>query len=210
MVLAGIAAMAMTLANRTPQPPRSEVVVPAQATSRTSASLVPAFTEDGNLLRDPSFEIDMNSDGVADAWTQFGAAAEFTLEPSARYGNLAQRIAMQGVADPIANYAGVQQYVTLPGDGSYILSVDYRHVLFGAPDPSRGVGITVYALAGDDSYIASGTTADWGWPTTESWSRRSIRVRPPLGAAKLIVEFRMSVNGILWLDGAKLQRAAAG
>jgi hypothetical protein len=132
---------------------------------------------------------------------------EFKLEPSARYGDRAQRIAMQGVADPIANYGGVQQHVTLFGEGTYIISVDYRFVLIGGRDSSRGVGITVYALAADDSYMTTGTTVDWGWPPTESWSRRSLRFRPPLGAAKLIVEFRVSVNGTLWLDGAKLERA---
>lgn len=207
LVLAGIAAMGMSFSSHTPSQPRDRIS-PVVAASPVPASSAPPFTEAGNLLRDPSFETDLNADGVADAWARLGAAAEFALEPSARYGDRAQQIALQDVGDPIANYGAVQQRVTLSGDGSYIVSVDYRYALVGAPDASRGVGITVYALAHDDSYMAGGTTSDWGWPPTGSWSRRSIRFRPPPGTARLIVEFRVSVNGILWLDGATLQRTA--
>ena len=209
IVLVGIGAMAMTVWTRTPPSPRGQVVS-AVATTRASAAPAPPFSEDRNLISNSSFETDVNSDGVADEWARLGAGAEFALEPSARYGDLAQRISMRGVADPIENFGALQQHVTIAEEGSYIISVDYRYVLSGAPDPSRGVGITVYALARDNSYVTNGTAADWAWPPTESWSRRSVRVKPPTGAVKLIVEFRVSVNGVLWLDGAKLEKVAGG
>jgi hypothetical protein len=183
------------------------VIVPVSSPLPVQASPAPPFTADGNLLRDPSFETDSNSDGVADVWAHLGTAAELALERSARHGEFTQRITLQRVGDPIANYAAVQQRIGLAADAAYVVSVDYRFVAAGAQDLSRGVGITVYALAKDDSYVANGTTADWGWPPTESWMRRSTELRPPPGTATLIVEFRLSVNGTLWLDGAKLERA---
>jgi hypothetical protein len=209
VVIVGIGAMAMTVLSRTPPSPSGQVAS-AAATSRASAAPVPAFSQDGNFIRNSSFETDVNLDGLADEWGRLGVGAEFTLDPSARYGDVAQRISMRGVPDPIANFAALQQHVTLAEEGAYIISVDYRYAFIGAPDRSRGAGITVYALAADNSYVGNGTAADWAWPPTDSWSRRSVRVRPPGGAVKLIIEFRLSVNGILWLDGAKLEKVVGG
>jgi hypothetical protein len=206
IVLAGMAAMVISLVSLIRPATPAAVALPVPVDAPASQVLSgPPFTADGNLLLNPSFENDLNSDGVADAWGRLGPA-EFALDASARYGDHAQRVTLRGVADPIANFGAVQQHVALPGEGSFTISIDYRYMLIGAPDASRAVGITIYALARDNSYIANGTTTDWGWSPTESWTRKGIRLRPPTGTAKLIVEFRVSVNGTLWLDGAKLER----
>ncbi len=188
--------------------PRTPSGSPSSATA-PSPSAIPPFREDAsNLLANPSFETQDATLAVADKWVRIDDTGEYAIDTRAKYGGRSQRVAKKGVADPINHYSGVQQSIggIVPG-ASYIVTVDYLYSFDGAPDATRSVGIVVYCLDSNDHFIDDGTSAEWGWRPTTEWTRRSLTFRAPSQAATVIVQFRISVNGTFWIDGAQLLRS---
>jgi hypothetical protein len=172
-----------------------------------TASTGPVLSETrGNILGDPSFEIESSTRGVADNWVRIDQVSEYTLDARAKHGARSQRITKIGAADPITAYSGIQQVVTgIVGGHTYVVAVDYLYSFESAPDPTRSVGTVLYSLDKSGGFIADGTAVDWGWTPTADWVRKSLTFRAPDQATTLIVQFRISVNGSFWIDGASLE-----
>jgi hypothetical protein len=185
--------------------PNSVAVLSTPAGSRAKT---PTPFRDGapTLLMDGSFETDSDGDGVADNWVRVAGGGSFGLEGNGAYGTSAQRISVTGVSDPERIFSAVQQRVSVTTSGAtYELSVDYRYSNAASRDSVRSVGIVVYALDSAGEFINSGTSIDWGWETREVWTRKAMTFVIPPSANTVIVEFRISVNGSFWIDGALLR-----
>jgi len=175
--------------------------------SSQSAVSAPVFRADAtNLLVNASFEMDSDANGLADGWSGDPTSGTYSVVGEARFGLSSQSITKSGIADPIARFSALQQRVSgIMGGRRYEVGVDYRYVFGSAPDVSRSVGIVVYSLDEAGRFIDAGTSADWGWPSTSAWVRKGLTFRVPANCVALIVEFRLSVNGSVWWDGASLR-----
>lgn len=189
---------ASQLPNRSPFPP--------PWTSITAPPPAPYEDSPLTLLRDPSFESDEDRNGVSDGWVPIGAGV-FTLDrDAAAYGQHSQKVELNDIPDPIGSFAAIQQRVPISSGSSYELSIDYKYAVAFSPDYARSVGIVVYSLDSNGAFIGGGTFGDWGWNTTGVWKRKSLTLTPPSASAYVLIEFRISVNGSMWLDGALLRK----
>jgi hypothetical protein len=181
--------------------PAPEIIATPIPTGRSE------FRDDGsNLLANPSFETDVDVDGIADGWVGDTANGKYSASGDARFGSVSQRITKEGISDPVAAFSAVQQRIYKVVAGRrYEVAVDYRYAFDSAVDPSRSVGIVIYALDASDRFIDTGTAIDWGWAPTATWVRKGLTVQLPANATSMVVEFRLSVNGSIWLDGASLR-----
>jgi hypothetical protein len=184
---------------------RNAASAPPLSTSTPARSFV--FRDDAtNLLANASFEADADKNGIADGWGGDPTSATYKIVDAARFGSFSQLIVKSGISDPITRFSALQQRVSgIAGGRRYEVGVDYLSTFEAAVDTSRSVGIVVYSLDAAGAFIDSGTSIDWGWPATTTWSRKGLTFRAPANCAFLIVEFRFSVNGSVWLDGGSLR-----
>jgi hypothetical protein len=190
------------------EPNAARRTAPSVTPLSTSAPTRPSvFRDDAtNLLANASFEADADMNGIADGWGGDPTSATYKLVDAARFGSFSQLIAKDGIPDPVTRFSALQQRVSgIAGGRRYEVGVDYLSTFEGAADASRTVGIVVYSLDTAGAFIDSGTSIDWGWPATTTWSRKGLTFRAPANCAFLIVEFRFSVNGSVWLDGGSLR-----
>lgn len=173
-----------------------------------------------NLASNGSFEHREPFARVASDWVaQERAGATYALERSGPDGRRCQRIELQGTVDPISGFAAVRQ--PIPGISpawTYTVSVEYRAAFAATPQSERTVGTVTYCLEANIisgsrgptpwKPIEGGTFVDWGWPTVDEWTRRSFDVRPHPSTQGLLLEFRLSVEGTLWVSSARLVRSA--
>ena len=69
---------------------------------QVSGSAIPAFKEGGgNLLANPSFEVESSIVGVAETWVRTDELSDYAIDSRAKYGLRSQRITKSGAADPI-------------------------------------------------------------------------------------------------------------
>lgn len=174
---------------------------------RTTPSAAPAFRDGApNLLRNGSFETESDVPGVAANWTKTDQIAEYAIDDRAKYGAHSQRITKTGTSDPASQYSSVIQYVNdIVGGHNYVVAVDYEYARQASPERPQAVGIVIFELDRDGKFIDDGTIIDWGWKETAQWVRKSVTFTTSAQAVTLLVQFRISVNGSLWLDGATLE-----
>jgi hypothetical protein len=82
----------------------------------------------GNLLRNSSFEADIDADGLADSWTAYSAGTTGTITYSqinsgAIHGTYKQRFSGSGLGTGTGDRIGAYQAVVVSGGQPYILSV---------------------------------------------------------------------------------------
>jgi hypothetical protein len=204
----GILTLAVALAAARPFAKTADIgALPMPSVTGVITSRTPSPFHDGasNLLRNGSFETNSNGDGVADEWAKIPGRAVFDIDANAPYGSHAQRISVAGAPDPSRAFSAIQQLVPgIEGGSLYELAVDYRY-FFNSGDQARSVGMVVYSLDQSGNFIASGTSIDWGWQPRDEWTRKEMTFVVPPTTVALLVEFRLSVNGTFWLDGALLR-----
>ena|SRR5438034_950734 len=171
----------------------------------TAATLAPFHEAGDNLLRNASFETPSPVTSVAADWLKDDDTAEYALDMRARYGQRAQRITKSGTTNPITHYSSVAQRVDIIGGHTYALSVEYSYVATDPTENAQTVGIVVFSLNKTGAFVDDGTLVNWGWPQTQDWVRRSVTFKTPAQASVVVVQFRISINGSLWLDGAMLK-----
>jgi len=206
-LLGTVGIIMLAVALETVRPPATPSSVGASSTPVGGRGRTPTpFRDDApNLLVDGSFEADSDGDGVADEWVRTPGGGSFGLEGNGAYGTAAQRISVTGVSDPERIFSAVQQRVRVTAGATYELSVDYRYSNAAPHDSARTVGVVIYALDSAGAFIDSGTSIDWGWEPRAVWTRKAVTFVIPPSAETVIVEFRISVNGSFWIDGALLR-----
>jgi len=200
--------LALGIAAAGPLKPGSErrIAPTTPPSSPTPVRVLPYRDDAANLLANSSFEMDADANGIADGWGGDSLSAKYSLVGEARFGSFSQQMMKESHADPIAHFSALQQRVRgIVGGRRYEVGIDYRYTFASSPDASRSIGIVVYSLDDAGGFIDAGTSIDWGWPATTTWSRRGLTFRAPTNAVSLIIEFRLSVNGSAWLDGASLR-----
>lgn len=161
-----------------------------------------------NMLLNGSFELPPGDGPLPEAWDrQPNPRAMYSRDPLTKDGRFSLKIEMRDVADPESDFAAVRQYV--PGllpERLYIASVDYQYT--PAPDgnaSARTAGTVVYCFDSAGQHIPDGTFTSWGWPPIQTWRRKVLVFRPPVGTAGCQIEFRLSTNGALWIDLAHIE-----
>jgi hypothetical protein len=158
-----------------------------------------------NLLDNPSFE------GEARGWiAQPRVGARYATEQDSTGRTGVARLELRATAEPLQEYGALRQHVAqVEPRNPHVVSVDYRYQFVSAVDPTRSVGMVVYCLNKSGKVIPGGTFVNWGWAETAEWATRHLPFEPPPGTAVAIVEFRISVNGTMWISQPALTQVPA-
>lgn len=158
-------------------------------TQNDLALLPTQFTGGGNLLKNSSFEVDSNADGVPDYWTGSSIGTGLTVTPSqstnATHGRWSFRLQISGITAPTSQ-ATHQYFQTLdatilpkvqPGQ-RYVCSAEF---LPGHLDYSARISVFWYDAA---LTLLSSTNENTALASTTAWTRVwSSVLTAPAGAA---------------------------
>jgi hypothetical protein len=162
-----------------------------------------------NLLRNGNFAIGFARAAPGGWILRPDPTTACSLETDELSKRRVARLSKRRAADPLLRYGAISQPVPrILAGRRYVIAVDYRYSFESAPDDSRSVGIVAYCLDAQENVLPGGTFVNWGWDASGSWQRKTMSIVPPAGSAILHVEFRISVNGDLWLTDAQLQAEA--
>lgn len=135
----------------------------------------------GNLLRNGSFEADIDADGRADAWSvysagTFGALTYSQVTTSPVHGSYRQKISASGLGTATTDRAGLQQLVPVTAGTAYIFSA-----WFGNPTGSAKVRMFIAPEDSGNVAVGSGVLSAQFTPVA-AMARQALQVTIPAGA----------------------------
>lgn len=155
----------------------------------------------GNLLRNASFEGDIDDDGLADNWTPYSVGTKGTVSYSrigagAVHGTYKQRFSATGLGTTASDRAGVYQQVSVLGGQDYVLSAWH-----GNPTGNPKLCLYIDWYSAGSAFIGSASDV---FSTAGTMARASLRVSAPVNAASARVYLWMQANsagpGLATLD----------
>jgi hypothetical protein len=162
----------------------------------------------GNLLRNSSFEADIDADGLADEWTAYSAGTTGTVTYSrvgsgAIHGTYKQRFSGSGLGTGTGDRVGAYQRVDVVAGQTYVLSV-----WFG--NPTGTPKLRLYIDWYDASNANVGSSPSSQFTPTAALARASLSADAPATAAYARAYIWMEDNGSVSLatmdiDAAQFQ-----
>lgn len=162
-----------------------------------------------NLLRNGSFEIDTNADGLCDLWLAYSAGSPGTITRTratsgAAHGSNYQQVQASALAAGAGNHAGIYRNQAVLPDTTYTFSAALK-VEAGTFTPRM-------AMTWRDGSSVIINNVFYSPPATASWARYSVSATMPSNAASVDVFVYMQDGGgglcRLGVDAAQLEIGA--
>lgn len=168
---------------------RGSPVLSATAAAGATSIAISGGRAGVNLLAGGGFEIDSNSDGLADGWTQYSNGTTGTITKSRVAGNgstYAQRLDATGLGSSTSDQLGVRNTVAVTPGVTYSLSADTR-------DSGGSVRLYVDFYDGSGALLSGAGSAVFA-TSGATWARRTMSRVAPASAA--------TMRAYVWLQAA--------
>lgn len=161
---------------------RGSPTVASNAAAGARSFSIEGATSLANLLQGSGFEVDGNSDGLADGWTAYGGGSNGTVTYSrvaGLYSTWAQQVQASAWGSTSSDQVGVRQTsaVTVSAGSSYTFAAD-------AADSGLTMRLYIGWYTGAMSFVSA---SQQSFATSSGgWLRRSLTATCPVGASKAL------------------------
>lgn len=139
----------------------------------------------GNLLKNSSFEVDSNADGLADEWTAYSNGTTGTITRSivgsGIFGGNRQRIEPAGLGTGTSDAAGVYQPVNVQNLAGQPVTFSVHALMSSGGSPKMRMFVRFYSDFGTTQVGSDIDTGNTAGPYS-AWERRSATGTVPSGA----------------------------